>query len=177
MIEAMEWLRPRCRARLVLGGEFANDSLRQGIRRLPGWRHVEYLGWLDRSAVVRELRRADVGLVVLHPGPTYAESLPIKLFEYMAAGLPVVASDFPRWRQIIEGAGCGLLVDPLEPEEIARAVERLLAHPDEARRMGQRGRQAVRRQYHFGPEAERLLRAYHRLTGSRGSRAAVAQKP
>jgi hypothetical protein len=81
----------------------------------------------------------------------------------MAAGLPVVASDFPLWRQIVEGTGCRLLVDPRDPQAIASAIGWLFTHPDEAAVMGERGRQAVGTTYNWGVEAKRLLSFYERL--------------
>ena len=88
----------------------------------------------------------------------------MKLFEYMAAGLPVVASDFPLWRAIVEEAGCGLTVDPLRPDAIAEAVDRLLTDHSLAAEMGRRGRAAVEARYHWGTQADKLLALYARLT-------------
>jgi glycosyltransferase involved in cell wall biosynthesis len=68
------------------------------------------------------MRTASIGLVCLRPLPRYAEAMPVKLFEYMAAGLAVVASDFPLWREIVRGADCGLLVDSRAPRDISAAL-------------------------------------------------------
>jgi glycosyltransferase involved in cell wall biosynthesis len=151
--------------RLALAGSFAPASLRDELARLPGWPRVEELGWLDRDGVAHALHRARVGLVTLHEVAIHVDALPVKLFEYMAAGIPVVASDFPSWRAIVEEAGCGLLVDPLDPAAIARAVDELLADPGLAEEMGRRGREAVQSRYSWEPEGERLLALYDRLAG------------
>jgi glycosyltransferase involved in cell wall biosynthesis len=91
------------------------------------------------------------------------ESLPTKLFEYMAAGLPVVASRFPAWEAVLEDAG--LFVDPLDEFAIAQALNHLLANPDEARRRGASGRAAVDRTLHWEREAGALLTLYGRIVG------------
>jgi glycosyltransferase involved in cell wall biosynthesis len=110
-----------------------------------------------------------VGLVVLHPHPAYLTSHPTKLFEYMAAGIPVVASDFPLWRSIVENSDCGLLVDPFDPAAIAAAIERLITNPDEARRMGMRGRSAVERHFNWEMEEQSLLSFYASLLPHRAA--------
>lgn len=123
---------------------------------------VESRGPLDRAGVAEALARARVGAVVLHPRQAYVESLPVKLFEYMAAGIPFVASDFPLWHELAEG--CGLFVDPRDPKAIAAAIERLLDDPEEAGRLGGRGRELVRETYNWEHEAEQLLALYERLS-------------
>jgi len=85
----------------------------------------------------------------------------------MAAGIPPIASNFPLWRDIIEGHDCGLCVDPLDPAAIARAIDYLVTHPEEAQRMGNNGRRAVLEKYNWSVEETKLLRFYDRvLTGS-----------
>jgi glycosyltransferase involved in cell wall biosynthesis len=84
----------------------------------------------------------------------------------MAAGLPVVASDFPLWRKLIASAGCGLIADPLNVEAVAGAVRYLLEHPDEAEAMGRRGADAVRTHYHWEREGQKLLDLYDGLEKS-----------
>jgi hypothetical protein len=146
-------------ARLAFAGP-VTPELRQEIARLAGSDRTDLLGLLGRVEVASLLGRARVGLVPLHRMPSFLNALPVKLFEYMSAGVPVVASDFPLWRQIIEDAGCGLLVDPRDSKGIARAVEYLLIHPEEAQQMGARGREAIERRYNWKTEEEQLLALY-----------------
>ncbi|MBD0329629.1 MAG: glycosyltransferase family 4 protein [Thermoleophilia bacterium] len=150
-------------ARVVLAGPFQPPALRDELVGLAGWSRVEEAGRATREGAAAVLRRASVGLVTLPPLPTHVEALPVKLFEYMAAGLPVVASDFPRWREIVAGAGCGVLVDPDDTPAVAAAVDRLLADPEEAERLGANGRGAFEQTYNWDAEGARLLELYARL--------------
>ncbi len=156
-------LSQKAKAKLVLGGKFSGDGFEEECRALPSWPRVEFRGWLDRGQVETALAEAKVGLVTLRPIPNYIESYPTKLFEYMAAGVPVVASDFPLWRSIVEGAGCGLLVNPLNPKEIAEAIDWLIDHPEEAAKMGANGQRAARETYNWQSEANKLRALYDGL--------------
>jgi glycosyltransferase involved in cell wall biosynthesis len=129
---------------------------------------VDYLGWQSRREAVKLLGRVRVGLVVLHPTPAFLESYPVKLFEYMAAGLPVIASDFPLWREIVSKAEAGILVDPRNPAAIAGAIDHLLRHPDDAARMGANGRRAVLQRYNWSQEASKLVDLSRKIVGGRG---------
>jgi glycosyltransferase involved in cell wall biosynthesis len=81
----------------------------------------------------------------------------------MAAGLPVVASDFPHWRSLLEPVECAVWVDPLDPADIASAADGLLADEDRAREMGRRGAAAVRERFNWQHEAPKLVDLYERL--------------
>ncbi|MBW3655476.1 MAG: glycosyltransferase family 4 protein [Gemmatimonadetes bacterium] len=175
MAAAISLLPAELGARLVMAGRFQPASLETEFMLAADPSRVEFVGWQSRAGVRDTLERCRVGLIVLHPLTRHQDALPVKLFEYMAAGLPVVASDFPLWREIVGGAGCGLLVDPLDPAAIARALGWLLAHPAEAGEMGRRGRVAVETTYSWCAEGEVLKGLYRRLasgptpTGGSGS--------
>jgi glycosyltransferase involved in cell wall biosynthesis len=81
----------------------------------------------------------------------------------MEAGLPVIASDFPLWREIVVGEHCGIVVDPLRPDELTRAIEYLLERPELRLEMGRNGRRAVVEKYNWERESRALLRAYEEL--------------
>lgn len=151
--------------RLVICGRFADSSIELYLRSLPEWHRVDYKGFLDRHSVFDILLHASAGIVTLHPTITYVDSLPVKMFEYMAAELPVVASDFPLWREIICRAGCGLLFDPLDSISIAKAVNFLLCNSEEAKLMGRNGRAAVIDLYNWDVERLRLLEFYRGIVG------------
>lgn len=163
MVKAISLVSPSLSAKLVLAGRFSPPRLREDVQHLEGWERVEYLGWVGRDQIARLLGTARVGLAVLHPMPNYVEAYPIKLFEYMAAGLPVVASDFPLWRKIVTNARCGILVDPLRAQDIADALTWLLEHPKSAEEMGKRGQEAVRATYNWETEGRKLAGLYRAL--------------
>ncbi len=164
MVMAMANIPEELQVRLLLAGRFSPEELQRELVKEPGWDRVEYVAWLSREAVARELGRARAGLVLFHPEPNHLDAQPNKIFEYMAAGLPVIASDFPLWREIVEGEGAGLLVDPEDPGAIAGAIEWLITHPGEAEAMGRRGREAVRKKYSWSLEEKKLLNLYERLS-------------
>lgn len=163
LVRALEFTQTDVRLNLV--GGFAELRTQEEVRGYPAWGKVHAWGVQDRAGVRDVLARSVAGLVTLHPTPNYIESLPIKMFEYMSAGIPVIASDFPMWRDIVEGSDCGVCVDPLDPVQIARAIDELVRDPQKARRMGQNGRKAVTERYNWAVEEKKLLAYYARLAG------------
>lgn len=154
-------------ARLRLAGAFAHPDMEKRARAMPEWRSVQFEGWVSREEVAAILADVRAGLVVLKPIEHEMVALPIKLFEYMAAGLPVVASNFPIWREIIDSAGCGIVVNPLDLDEITTAMQWILDNPDEAEAMGARGRQAIERDFNWNVEAANMIEFYQARLGVR----------
>lgn len=150
----------RSAARLQLGGKFFDSEEARVVTQSEGWKSVDQLGWLDRSRVRDVMSRSAAGLVTLHPLPNHIESLPVKMFEYMSMGLPVIASDFPLWRKIIETNECGICVDPLDCRAIAQAIDHIIENPEKARKMGANGRKAVSERYNWGNESKKLIALY-----------------
>ncbi|HEY4203132.1 MAG TPA: glycosyltransferase family 4 protein [Devosiaceae bacterium] len=165
MVQALYLATQSTNVVLKLAGKF-NQSLQQELEALPGWKHVDFVGWVDRDATVDLLRECRAGLVLFHPDANHVKAQPNKMFEYMAAGLPVIASDFPLWREIIAGADCGILVDPLDPQAIATAMRWIIDHPEESRAMGERGQKAVKEHYNWEIEQKGLVALYRRLVGT-----------
>ncbi|MFH1569243.1 MAG: glycosyltransferase family 4 protein [Gemmatimonadota bacterium] len=139
--------------------------------------HVRFEGPVSHDRVYGLLAGAHLGLALLHPEPNYLHSLPTKLFEYMGMGVPVVASDFPLWRAIVEGAGCGLVVDPLDPNAAARAVTELLADTGRRRQCGLAGRAAVLQTYSWESQAPALVGFYDQLLRPATSRRTPGTTP
>ncbi len=152
--------------RLNLGGNFCESDVEADVKSYPQWNQVNELGFLNRLEVSQILSQSTAGLVTLHPTRSYIDSLPVKMFEYMASSLPIIASDFPLWRSIIEKAQCGICVDPLDPYAISEAINWILSHPSEAHLMGQNGLRAVQEKYNWEQEEKKLLALYSTLLGS-----------
>lgn len=147
---------------LDLAGPYSGE-IEGKIKASQGFKLVNYHGVLNRQQVSELLGKVKIGMVTLLPTPSYLESLPIKLFEYMLAGIPVVTSNFPLWDSIVQGHNCGLMVDPADSQAIAEACQWLLVNPDQAQQMGENGRKAVLNHYTWDKEQGRLLEFYHQL--------------
>lgn len=147
-------------AKLLLAGQFSELEQRDQVAAMPGWTHVEELGQLNRKEVAQTLAKVMAGLVLFHPTPYHVTAQPNKMFEYMSAGIPVIASNFSLWKEIIEGNQCGICVDPMNPPAIAQAIQWIVEHPEEAKRMGENGRKAVEKEYNWEIESVSLLNLY-----------------
>ncbi|MEA3420556.1 MAG: glycosyltransferase family 4 protein [Acidobacteriota bacterium] len=165
MVEAIG----KTKYRLLLAGNI-ESAIETSLKQVQGWRQAETLGFVNREGVRAMMVRSMAGLVLFHPEPNHIDAQPNKMFEYMSAGIPVIASGFPLWREIIEGAECGLCVDPLDTEEIAEAIQFIIEHPAEAKQMGKNGRRAVEERYNWGIEEDKLLGFYRVLAHAKPQR-------
>lgn len=163
MVKALSLIPEQLGVRLVLAGKFSPPGLEYKIKGTSSWKRIDYLGWQSREQIANIFGYVRVGLVLLHPTLNYLESYPIKLFEYMSAGIPVIASDFPLWRKIIENVGCGVLVDPLSPKAIADAILWFLENPIEAEEMGKKGQKAIYERYNWNNESKKMFDFYSSL--------------
>jgi glycosyltransferase involved in cell wall biosynthesis len=161
LVKAMEYTKSKVALNLV--GDYSPKNFKAKLSSLNGWTKIKDIGVLDREEVQAILAASRIGIVTFLPEPNHIESQPNKLFEYMSAGIPVIASDFPLWREIVESNNCGLCVDPEDPKSIAVAIDWLLEHPGEAEQMGKNGQRAVLERYNWENEARTLVDAYRQL--------------
>jgi len=166
MLEAIGLAASGAESRLVMCGHITPPDFSARLRAMPEWRLVDYRGWCDPETLSDLHQTARAGLVLLHPTRAYHDSYPGKMFEYMASGLPVIASDFPVWREILGPLGAGILVDPKDPKAISAAMRWILENPQEAEAMGARGREAVRSTYNWEREGAKLLAFYDRVSAA-----------
>jgi glycosyltransferase involved in cell wall biosynthesis len=160
MVNALDLLPVSIKAKMILIGEFTSQDMKEKVANLKGWKKVIYIGQVKHADVLTTLSNSKVGLLFLHPAPNHIESQPTKLYEYMLMGLPVIASDFPLWRAIINKHKAGLLVNPKKPLEISNAITWIFEHPQEAMEMGLRGKEAVLNEYNWENEGKKLISFY-----------------
>ena len=119
--------------------------------------NVKITGWLPYADIVTNIQKSMAGMILFQP--IYYNNiigLPNKLFEYMACGKPVIASDFPEIRAIVKEANCGLLIDSSNIDDITKAIIWIMNNPKEAQEMGSRGRKSIEKKYNWA-EMEKLL--------------------
>lgn len=157
--------------RLRMAGSIER-GLQPVLENMDGWSRVHYLGQVPPDEARDVLLTARVGLVLFQDNPAHREALPTKMFEYFAAGIPVVASDFDLWRTIIETNDCGLIVDETDPAEIASAIRRYAEEPELLSRHARNASLVAREKLNWGSEAGVLLGAYESLVPPSVARAA-----
>ncbi len=151
---------------VLLGGGVLAEPLRLQASAAGLADRIHVLPPVPPSEVTGVAASADIGVApIIASSLNNRYSLPNKLFQYMAAGIPVVAGAFPQLREVVEGSGAGLCVNMEEPSAVARAVATLLDDPARAREMGDRARRAVERRFNWQAAAQSLLAEYGRITG------------
>jgi glycosyltransferase involved in cell wall biosynthesis len=155
-LEAMGAVRRRLPGvRLELVGPVMEPEVGEAVAAAVGEGWCRHQPWLAPEALTAFAAGAGVGLVTLLPQPNYLEALPTKLFEYMAMGIPVLASDFPLWRRLVCGAGAGRVVAPSAPA-VAEALLAMLGDPAALQAHARAGRAAYRERYRWEAESRNL---------------------
>ena len=149
--------------RLNLVGKFDDEVFKKKIKKNPQWSKVNELGFLKRESVEKVFAYSKIGIVTFLPFPNHINSQPNKLFEYMNAGLPIIASNFQLWREIIEDYNCGICVDPENPEAIGEAIQYLIDNPKLAKQMGKNGLKAVKQKFNWAKEKNKLYGIYEQV--------------
>ncbi|MHA4737155.1 glycosyltransferase [Dyadobacter sp. MSC1_007] len=139
----------------------------QELKALDGYDHVAdnltFYGYTDQKTALSKVGNALAGIALLKPVADYPESYPTKLFEYMAMELPVITSDFPIYREIVERSECGFCISPYDADALYFKLARCIEKRDEAGEMGRRGRQLAKERYNWASEEALLLSFYDKI--------------
>ena len=146
-----------------------NNSYIERLKQLPGWKKVDFKGRIPFEQVADLLQHSAIGLSLLTPGNNTdgknGNMANTKIFEQMTAGLPIVCTNFVRWKEFVDGYDCGICVDPRSVEEVSKAINRLLDNPEVARKKGLNGRRAIEERFNWNNEEKKLLTLYKKLEG------------
>ncbi|MGO4572015.1 glycosyltransferase family 4 protein [Microvirga sp. 2TAF3] len=143
---------------LLLAGPIVDQSLKATLEEAP-----PYVTWLDRvpQQELPALIRGAVAALVpsVDPSGITAHGItPLKLFEMLACGRPVIVSDFKGMADLVRGGGCGLVIPSGEPEALARAVAELAARPARAQAMGEAGARLIAAEHSWDARAAETAR-------------------
>lgn len=153
--------------KLLLVGYFNNSRDEKIIQKIISEKNltsfVHFTGRLEHSQIPELMRNALAGLLFLKPISRYQKAEPIKLFEYMASGIPVVSYDYSGVKNIIKYQRCGIVVPPLNVNEAAESVIYLFNNPSMAADMGIKGVEAFQKYYNWDICEKRLQKVYRIL--------------
>ena len=147
--------------KLKLCGEFHPKSLKDELSH--DFDHFEYLGFLNRNEINLLLSNSSIGFVTLLNTPNDANSYPIKMFEYMAAGIPVISSNFPLYKKIIEENNCGICVDPTDIFEISKAIRKIVDNEKYAHELRTNGYLNIIQSYNWEDQSQNLFACYSQM--------------
>jgi len=131
-------------------------------KRKLNW-NFEFLRYIDDLNVFEYLNMAKIGIIPLPAYRKFMKNIPLKMFEFMGCGLPIVLSDLPPSRQFIKGENCAIAVEPDNINEYANTIKLLLNNPEKAIEMGNNGKKLVFKKYNWTMEEVKLLKLYKEL--------------
>jgi glycosyltransferase involved in cell wall biosynthesis len=150
-------------------GECRDKTLLELLKSNP---RVVYHGRVAWTDLHKYYTRAHIGVALYQPVPSFVYcpgENSVKIIEYMAAGIPVICSDFPGLRTFVEDAGYGLTVHPDNPAAIAEKIRFLYENPDVGAQMGQKGRRAFEAEYNWEKHEDKLIALYGKILEKKNS--------
>lgn len=135
------------------------------LKTLEGWKKVDYIGKIPHEQVQKYYSNAIAGMAINNCSQIKGEGTlgNTKLFEVMAAQIPVICTDYRLWKEIVEGNQCGICIDCESVDEVRVAIMQLLDAPCKAQEMGKNGREAVESKYNWKCEEKKLIGLYKAL--------------
>lgn len=154
--------------KLILAGRAEVAYIEQLLKK-SSQNQVKYLGVVNHSEVLEKVyNKSGIGAALLCCKGTWLEEGTLgntKIFEYMQAGIPVICTDFPIWKEIVEGCNCGIVVNPYDISQIVDAIQKLRSNPNLAYELGRNGQRAILEKYNWENEAEKLI-TFYKMNGS-----------
>jgi glycosyltransferase involved in cell wall biosynthesis len=164
-VKAAQICRENSGARFVLVGDpDLGNPAPVPTEQLEAWNRTGWVEWWGHRDDIPEVL-AQAAILVLPS--RYGEGVPQALIEAAAMGIPIVASDLPGCREVVEHGVNGLLVPPGDIRRLVEAILGLLRDPDLRRRMGKQGRELARQQFAVDRIAEQYREVY-RVLGLKG---------
>lgn len=150
---------------LVLAGIFDSEFEQKKIENMPEYEAVNYLGVLPQEDAMRVTKQSRIGLCLIQDVGQYRKlgNLPTKIYEYMALGIPVIASDFPSYKAVIEENICGMCVKPDDVFAVSNAIRYLIDNPDKLDEMGKNGQRIAKELYCWEKEKKKLVAFYDEI--------------
>jgi glycosyltransferase involved in cell wall biosynthesis len=164
MLDAVGAVPASFKARLQLFGTTDRPETMTAMQGHTGWTRVDYMGRRPWREVIASYQSASIGLLLYEPTAEQLACMPVKLFELLLSGLPVVASDIPYWRSLLEGNPAVFFVPYGDAEAAARLISDMLSRPDDMRELGTQGAAHARLRVSWNSQAEKLIDLYDRLS-------------
>ena len=163
LLGAARVLEDRPEIAIVLVGDGKEKPALRAHAEEIGLKNVFFLPPVPKLGMAQALAASDACIAILKPIPLYATVYPNKVFDYMAAGRPVVLAIDGVIREVVEQAGCGVFAQPGDPVALAEAIRALADDREQARAMGLRGREYVETNFEREELAEELAVLMERM--------------
>ena len=168
VLNACEILKSSPDIRVVLVGDGKEkDHLKEKAGTM-GLNNIEFHDSLPKTGMPAMIAKADACLAILKPIDMYKTTYPNKVFDYMAAGKPVVLAIDGVIREVVEKADCGIFCQPGDPQTLAEAILKLYQDPSAAEKMGARGRTYLAEHFNRAEIAEEFINMVKYMAGSYG---------
>lgn len=147
---------------------WSSEDLMNRMKSQSGWNKVNFFGKLSKDEVYDKVyNHSDIGVALYHYSPLchgkVGNMSNNKLFEYLLMGMPVICTDFDLWKGVVEDSHSGICVNPSDSNSIAKAIEYIQDHPQEAYEMGKNGQKAVLDKYNWDSQEAILLDVYKKI--------------
>lgn len=144
-------------------GPVQDPEYQRALSPLLSSKGVDYLGRKENREAQTLIRGAIAGLLIYDPLPNYIQTFPVKMFEYLINGIPLIASNFELWKQFVDKYNCGIVVDPNDNNSIVEALLYAFYHKEEMRTMGMNGMKAVQSFYSWSFSEKKLIAFYKNI--------------